>query len=46
VKGPGYLEAKSGIMQHCEALVANYRRAAKKLEAMAEMHRGLAAAAP
>jgi hypothetical protein len=44
-KGPGYLKAKSGLEQHCRSLTNNYNKAAADADAMAKMHRDMAAKA-
>ena len=44
-KAPGYLKAKSGLVQHCRSLISSYEKAAKDADQMAKMHRDLAAKA-
>jgi hypothetical protein len=44
-KGPGYVKAKSGLEQHCRSLISLYEKGAKDADAMAKMHRDMAAKA-
>ncbi|MGH8245838.1 MAG: hypothetical protein ACREUU_05330 [Gammaproteobacteria bacterium] len=45
-KGGSYEKVKGFMLQHCNAMIRNYRQAAEENLALAKMHRELGAGAP